>query len=58
MAQHLELTAGAESFVSTATTDDLGNFYVVGASANPIVGTLPPISGVLNPDNVVSRSSQ
>lgn len=50
----VELTAGVESFVSAATTDASGNFYVVGASANPIVGTLPPISGVLNPDNVVS----
>lgn len=50
----LELTAGVESFVSAATTDTAGNFYIVGASANPIVGTLPPISGVLNPDNVVS----
>lgn len=50
----LELTAGVESFVSAATSDAQGNFYVVGASANPIVGTLPPISGVLNPDNVVS----
>ena len=50
----LELTAGIESFVSAATTDAQGNFYVAGASANPIVGTLPPITGVLNPDNVVS----
>ena len=50
----LELTSGVESFVSAATSDAQGNFYVVGASANPIVGTLPPISGVLNPDNVVS----
>ena len=50
----VELTSGIESFVSAATTDIAGNFYVVGASANPIVGTLPPISGVLNPDNVVS----
>ena len=50
----LELTSGIESFVSAATTDAQGNFYVVGASANPIVGTLPPINGVLNPDNVVS----
>ena len=50
----LELTSGVESFVSAATADAQGNFYVVGASANPIVGTLPPISGVLNPDNVVS----
>ena len=50
----LELTSGVESFVSAATTDTQGNFYVVGASANPIVGTLPPITGVLNPDNVVS----
>lgn len=52
--QPIELTAGVESFVSAATTDVSGNFYVVGASSNPIVGTLPPISGVLNPDNVVS----
>lgn len=50
----VELTAGVESFVSSATSDSAGNFYVVGASSNPIVGTLPPISGVLNPDNVVS----
>ena len=50
----LELTSGVESFVSAASTDAQGNFYVVGASANPIVGTLPPINGVLNPDNVVS----
>ena len=50
----LELTSGIESFVSAATTDSQGNFFVVGASANPIVGTLPPINGVLNPDNVVS----
>ena len=50
----LELTSGVESFVSAATSDAQGNFYVVGASANPIVGTLPPITGVLNPDNVVS----
>jgi hypothetical protein len=50
----LELTAGVESFVSAATTDAAGNFYIVGASANPIVGTLPPVAGVLNPDNVVS----
>jgi len=50
----VELTAGVESFVSAATSDNAGNFYVVGASSNPIVGTLPPISGILNPDNVVS----
>ncbi|MFM8447576.1 MAG: hypothetical protein ACKN92_05335 [Candidatus Nanopelagicaceae bacterium] len=49
----VELTSGLESFVSAATTDIAGNFYVVGASSNPIVGTLPPISGVLNPDNVI-----
>ncbi len=50
----VELTSSLESFVTAGTTDAAGNFYVVGASANPIVGTLPPISGVLNPDNVVS----
>lgn len=49
----VELAAGVESFVSAATVDLVGNFYVVGASSNLIVGTLPPISGVLNPDNVV-----
>ena len=49
----VELTAGVESFVSAATVDAAGNFYLVGASSNQIVGTLPPISGVLNPDNVV-----
>ena len=43
----LELSCGVESFVSAATTDIEGNFYLVGAAANPIVGTLPPISGVL-----------
>jgi hypothetical protein len=50
----VELTAGIESFVSAVTVDASGNFLVVGASSNPIVGTLPPIQGVLNPDNVVS----
>lgn len=50
----IELTSGVESFVSAATVDASGNFYFVGASSNPIVGTLPPIQGVLNPDNVVS----
>ena len=50
----IELTSGLDCFVSAATVDTAGNFYVVGAAANPIVGTLPPISGVLNPDNVVS----
>lgn len=50
----VDLTAGVESFVSAATVDSTGNFYLFGASSNPIVGTLPPISGVLNPDNVVS----
>lgn len=49
----IELTAGIESFVSAATVDTTGNFYLFGASSNPIVGTVPPISGVLNPDNVV-----
>jgi hypothetical protein len=50
----VELTSGVESFVSAATVDSTGNFVIVGASSNPIVGTLPPIQGVLNPDNVVS----
>ena len=50
----VELIAGVESFVSAVTVDASGNFLVVGASSNPIVGTLPPIQGVLNPDNVVS----
>ena len=50
----LELSCGVESFVSAATTDIEGNFYLVGAASNQIVGTLPPISGVLNPDNVQS----
>lgn len=49
----IELNCGVESFVSAATTDLNGNFYLVGASSNPIVGTLPPIAGVLNPDNVM-----
>lgn len=49
----VELSCGLESFVSAATTDADGNFYFAGASSNLIVGTLPPISGVLNPDNVV-----
>lgn len=49
----VELTAGIESFVSAITVDTSGNFLVVGASSNPITGTLPPIQGVLNPDNVV-----
>ena len=49
----VELSCGIESFVSAGTTDSDGNFYLIGAAANPIVGTLPPISGVLNPDNVV-----
>lgn len=49
----IELSAGVESFVSAATVDATGNFYLFGASSNPIVGTVPPISGVLNPDNVV-----
>ncbi len=49
----VELTGGIESFVSAATVDPEGNFILVGSAANPIVGTLPPISGVLNPDNVV-----
>jgi hypothetical protein len=50
----VELVSGVESFVSAATSDVEGNFLVVGASSNPIVGTLPPIQGVLNPDNVIS----
>jgi hypothetical protein len=50
----VELTSGIESFVSAVTVDSLGNFVIVGANSNPIVGTLPPIQGVLNPDNVVS----
>lgn len=50
----MELTAGVESFVSAATVDSTGNFYLFGASSNPIIGTLPPVSNVLNPDNVVS----
>ena len=49
----VELTGGIESFVSGGTVDADGNFILVGAGANPIVGTLPPITGVLNPDNVV-----
>jgi len=49
----VELSCGIESYVSAGATDSEGNFYLVGAAANPIVGTLPPISGVLNPDNVV-----
>ena len=49
----VELSCGVESFVSAATVDTDGNFYLVGSSSNPTVGTLPPISGVLNPDNVV-----
>ena len=51
----VELTSGIESFVSAATTDIAGNFYVVGASANPIVGTLPPISGVSGDPSESSR---
>lgn len=50
----VELTSGVESFVSAATVDASGNFFFCGASSNPIVGTLPPIQGILNPDNVVS----
>ena len=50
----IELSCSIESFVSAATADSEGNFYLVGAAANPIVGTLPPITDVLNPDNVVS----
>jgi hypothetical protein len=49
----IDLNCGVESFVSAATVDKDGNFYLTGAASNPIVGTLPPISGVLNPDNVV-----
>ncbi|MFM7859836.1 MAG: hypothetical protein ACKO8C_00205 [Candidatus Nanopelagicaceae bacterium] len=49
----VELQGGVESFVSAATVDSEGNFILVGAGANPIVGTLPPINEVLNPDNVV-----
>lgn len=49
----VDLIGGIESFVSAATVDQDGNFILVGAAANPIVGTLPPISGVLNPDNVI-----
>lgn len=49
----VELSGGVESFVSAATVDPEGNFILVGSGANPIVGTLPPISGVLNPDNVI-----
>ena len=49
----VELVGGVESFASAATTDPEGNFVLVGAGANPIVGTLPPINGVLNPDNVI-----
>lgn len=50
----VDLVGGIESFVSAATVDADGNFIFVGAAANPIVGTLPPIGDVLNPDNVVS----
>ena len=50
--QPIDLTCGIESFASAATTDSDGNFYIVGAASNPIVGTLPPINGILNPDNV------
>ena len=50
----IELSCAVESFVSAATTDPEGNFYLVGAAANPIVGIVPPITNVLNPDNVVS----
>ena len=50
----VDLTSDVESFVSAATVDSSGYFYLVGASSNPIVGTLPPIQGVLNPDQVVS----
>jgi len=39
----VELIGGVESFVSAATVDSEGNFILVGAGANPIVGTLPPI---------------
>ena len=49
----IELNCGVESFVSAATADSQGNFYLVGAASNPVVGTLPPITGILNPDNVV-----
>lgn len=49
----IELSGGVESFVSAATADQDGNFILVGSGANPIVGTLPPIEGVLNPDNVI-----
>lgn len=49
----VDLPGGVESFVSAATVDQDGNFIFVGSGANPIVGTLPPISGVLNPDNVI-----
>jgi hypothetical protein len=49
----VELTGPIESFVSAATVDPDGNFILIGSGANPIVGTLPPISGVLNPDNVI-----
>ena len=40
----VELSCGVESFVSAGATDSDGNFYLVGAAANPIVGTLPPIT--------------
>lgn len=49
----IDLNCGVESFVSAATVDKDGNFYIAGAAANLIVGTLPPITGVLNPDNVI-----
>ena len=48
----IDLNCGVESFVSAGTSDFDGNIYLVGAASNPIVGTLPTISGVLNPDNV------
>jgi hypothetical protein len=49
----VELSCGVESFVSAATTDVDGNFYFAGAASTQVVGTLPPVGGVLNPDNVI-----
>ena len=49
----IDLVGGIESFVSAGTVDQDGNFVLVGAGSNPIVGTLPPINDVLNPDNVI-----
>ena len=49
----VDLTAGAESFVTAANVDADGNFILVGAASKLITTTPPSTTGILNPDNVV-----